>query len=337
MLYFCTLFNATYLTRGVAMYESLKKHCPHFHLYIYAFDTHSYEVLERLNLSQATIIGLDEWEDEQLLQLKSSRTAGEYCWTCTPATIWHTIQAYQLPHCTYIDADLLFFSNPDVLIKEMGEASVLITPHRYTPAYDQTETSGKYCVQFVTFKRDARGLEALAWWKKACIDWCYNRFEDGKFGDQKYLDDWLDRFSGVHELQHLGGGVAPWNVQQYAFMKSEPQLQGKDLFTDESFEVVFYHFHSFSYSRSNILRLCNPSYMLPDSAIKHLYAPYIRALQQSYEAIRQVNQAATSHEIANNVSWLGRSWKKTILFWIKGHYANHYHQFRFRHGLIIGR
>ncbi|WP_420154500.1 hypothetical protein [Siphonobacter sp.] len=91
MLYFCTLFNATYLTRGVAMYESLKKHCPHFHLYIYAFDTHSYEVLERLHLSQATIIRLDEWEDEELLQLKVSRTAGEYCWICTPATLWYTI------------------------------------------------------------------------------------------------------------------------------------------------------------------------------------------------------------------------------------------------------
>ena len=47
---------------------------------------------------------------------------------------------------------MFFYSNPRVLYDEMGANSVLITEHRYTKEYDQSATSGKYCVQFVTFK-----------------------------------------------------------------------------------------------------------------------------------------------------------------------------------------
>ncbi len=35
--------------------------------------------------------------------------------------------------------------------------SVLITDHRYTPIYDQSLKSGRYCVQFITFKNDKIG------------------------------------------------------------------------------------------------------------------------------------------------------------------------------------
>jgi hypothetical protein len=109
----------------------------------------------------------------------------------------------------------------------MKDASVLITDHRYAPEYDQSKGSGKYCVQFICFKNDDNGMKALKWWRDACIDWCFSRIKDGKFGDQKYLDDWTTQYSGVHELQHLGGGVAPWNVRQYLFDQINGIIKGK--------------------------------------------------------------------------------------------------------------
>ena len=139
----------------------------------------------------------------------------------------------------------IFFASPQILLDEMDESeSVLITPHRYTPQYDQSEKTGIYCVQFVYFRNNQQGRKVLTWWRKACLEWCYNRFEDGRFGDQKYLDDWPERFEGVHVLQHLGGGVAPWNMQQYRFEQQGKEIIGIELETENSsllFFIIFIH------------------------------------------------------------------------------------------------
>ncbi|NOT74810.1 MAG: glycosyl transferase [Cyclobacteriaceae bacterium] len=242
MLNFCTLFDSYYLSRGLSMYRSLEKHCPDFHLYIFPFDDKSYDMLKKLNLRHVTLVSLKEFENEDLLRVKPTRTKGEYCWTSTASTIYYCITKFNLPDCTYVDADLFFFSDPSVLNKEMGEKSILITEHRYTPEYDQSSGNGIYCVQYINFKNDTNGMRALTWWKDRCIEWCFNRAEDGKFGDQKYLDDWTTRFEGVHVLQNLGGGVAPWNVQQYNIERKGKgyQITDKNGVTDE---LVFYHFH----------------------------------------------------------------------------------------------
>ena len=91
MLKFCTLFNTTYLSRGLAMYHSLEQNCPDFHLYIFAFDAHCYEVLSNMTLPKVSVISLEEFENEALLAVKPGRTAQEYCWTSASSTIKHCI------------------------------------------------------------------------------------------------------------------------------------------------------------------------------------------------------------------------------------------------------
>lgn len=334
MLKFCTLFNSTYLSRGLAMYHSLEKQCRHFHLYIFAFDDHCYATLKALRLKHATIISLNEFENEQLLAVKADRTQGEYCWTCASSTIKYAIETYELDHCTYVDADLLFFSDPTVLYNEMGDKSVLITEHRYTPVYDQSAGSGIYCVQFMTFKNTEAGMEVLNWWVDACIDWCYNRAEDGKFGDQKYLDDWTERFSSVHVLQHLGGGVAPWNAQQYAFSKKFGKVKGKELATGNHFDLVFYHYHSFHYTHNNVYSLSHQDYSLNKQLIKSVYAPYVKALTVAKKSIKRVNATAISHEVTNDIEWINQVLGRSIKLALRGYYRNFYKERFTTYGLF---
>ena len=275
------------------MYRSLKEHCSSFHLYIFAFDDKIYEILSQLELKDVSVISLLEFEDQQLLNIKNTRSKGEYCWTSTSSTILYCLTKFQLDHCTYLDADLYFFSDPQVLINELDEHhDVLITSHRYTPNYDKTAISGKYCVQFMTFKNTENGLKVLNWWRDACLNWCYGYYEEGKFGDQMYLDDWTTRFEGIHELEHLGGGMAPWNMQQYSVQRKSGYWMGHEIVTGNSFELVFFHFHAMlSFQKQQVREFYFEQYSLPPDIRKNVYMPYVSALINQYRKLKRMNVA----------------------------------------------
>jgi len=296
MLNFCTLFDSNYLSRAIAMYESLSKHSQAFHLYIIPFDDKCLEILNKLQLPCVTVIPLKEFEDKELLAIKSTRTKGEYCWTCTPSAILFSIEKYKLDHCVYIDADLYFYSDPQALVNEVKNKSVLITEHRFTDKYKNAIINGKYCVQFMLFKNDIKGLSVLKWWRNACNQWCYARFEDGKFGDQKYLDDWTTRFDCVHELEHLGGGVAPWNIQQYEISagNTEADLKGMEKKSKRTFNVVFYHYHGLRFLKNNKIDLCE--YELSSVDLELLYKPYIKHLEGVKNSLLSLDRTLKSNE-----------------------------------------
>jgi len=329
MLNFCTLFNSAYLSRGLVLYYSLEEQCENFHLYILAFDDKCLSFLQKLNLRYATIISLAEFETEALLEVKKGRTPAEYCWTCTPSIIDYCIKRYQLDNCTYVDADLMFFSNPAVLIEEMGNNSVLITEHRFSEEHDHSLSNGNYCVQFVTFKNTAEAIKVLEWWRIACIEWCYNRIEDGKFGDQKYLDSWTRDFAGVHELQHLGGGVAPWNVQQYSFQKAPGNnVVGTELASKEKFDLIFFHFHDFKYFMKDTLRVTSEAYRITNDVIDLIYRPYIAALGKVECKIKNLDPEQQYHEKELELEWIRRSLGRRIIFSFLGQYKTYFKKYK---------
>jgi hypothetical protein len=279
---FCTLFDSNFLARGLAMYNSLVATHDNFILYIVCFDTLALKLLKKLQLPNLIPISLAEFETEELLAVKSTRSSGEYCWTCTSHVIRYILERFRLSELTYLDADLYFFNKPSILLDEFHKSngSVLITEHRYTPEYDQTITSGIYCVQFMTFKADEQGLKVLQWWQDRCMEWCYARVEDGKFGDQKYLDHWPEMFEGIHVLQYLGGGVAPWNVQQYTIDEG-PKVN--------RVPVVFYHFHGLQWFNNN--RFIFSSYTLSPDINKYIYEPYVHCLKSQLSRVKKIDRS----------------------------------------------
>ena len=273
---YCTLFNKFYLLRGLTMYRSMKESREEFTLYVLAMDEYSQRILQQYNAPEIQIISMEEFESKRMLKIKKTRTAQEYCWTCASFFILYILEHKSVTEVTYLDADIFFFKNPDILLKEFRKSgmSVMITPHRYSPQYDQSLTSGLYCVQFMTFRASEEGKKVIYWWTDRCEEWCFNRVEDGKFGDQKYLDDWTERFDCIYVLNNPIGGVAPWNVQQY-LCESGPKIDGRD--------IVFYHFHHLVWCTMHEFDVS--TYRLTEQVRINIYLPYLQALQQTLEIV----------------------------------------------------
>ncbi len=99
---FCTLFNEGYVSRGLALYESIHRFMPESQFYIFAFDDVTEALLKQLALPNVTIVGLKEFEDDELLSIKSSRNMTEYCWTCSSCIVDYVLDNYSVDSCTYL-------------------------------------------------------------------------------------------------------------------------------------------------------------------------------------------------------------------------------------------
>lgn len=239
--YFCTLFDSGYLLKGLAMIRSLARHCPGMQIYVLCMDAQTKIILGHLNLPFVVCITLEEVENEELLAAKKNRGVAEYCWTLSSCFTWYVMQNFpKIDLLTYVDADLLFYSDVEPIFDEIGDASIAIIEHRFTERLKDREVNGRFCVEWDSFRRDQQGMACLSRWRTQCIEWCYYRLEDGKMGDQKYLDEWPSRYSCCHVIMHPGAGIAPWNYAQYRFGRNE----GGQI-TVEGSPLIFYHFHQF--------------------------------------------------------------------------------------------
>jgi hypothetical protein len=260
--HYVTLFDSVFLPQGLALHHSLLEHGGDCVLWVLCLDHACLQTLQRLDLPQMRLLDLSQLETSELRVVKPSRTRAEYCWTLTPWSIQWVFEAdLSASRVTYVDADVFFLKNPAPVFDEFdaSDCSVMLTEHGYAPDYDQTPTSGRYCVQFMPFTRDA-GERVLYWWRDRCLEWCYARFENGLFGDQKYLESFESVFPGqVHVARSNRCFQAPWNASIHPFS-----------------DAILYHFHGLRIVSSRLLLLTR--YVIPAPTLENVYRPYSRLL-----------------------------------------------------------
>ena len=270
MEHYVTLFDSLYLPQALALHASMQRHAgPHL-LWMLCVDGVSLRLLRELDLPDVSLLDLGQLETPELLAVKPQRSTGEYCWTLTPFAPRFVFEAdATATRVTYLDADLWFRRSPAPLLEELEQsgASVLITDHAYAPEHDQSELSGQYCVQFLTFVRGT-SEPVRKWWEERCIEWCYARYEDGKLGDQKYLDDWPERFGPlVHVLQSIDRLQAPWNATRFPYSAA-----------------VAYHFHGLKILPGRRVDT-GAGYLLPEPVLKYVYVPYVEDLRHAADRL----------------------------------------------------
>ena len=217
MEHYVTLCSWHFLPQFFALLVSLRRHSPPFRLWVVAMDDKMVTVLEKMTAPEVGVIPLDEIENEKLLSLKGTRSVAEYCWTVATFSYEAVFnRASSATRVTYLDADLWFLRSPKILIDQLIEANgdILITEHGFDSSQKKLRDCGRYCVQFITITRTQAALRVLHWWQDRCIEWCYARVEDGKFGDQKYLEQWPSMLpGGVVVVRPSSLCVGPWNAR----------------------------------------------------------------------------------------------------------------------------
>lgn len=280
--YFCTLFDSNYLIKGVVMLRALKQHCPDAHAYVLCMDSLTREILEQLGLPHVTCLSLSEVEDEALLAVKPTRSMAEYCWTLSPCLPWYLLQHNpDIDAITYLDADLYFYSPLQPLFDEIADASIVIIEHRFPPVLQHLEVNGRFCVEWVGFRRDKQGLACLTRWREQCIEWCFHRLEQDRMADQKYLDQWPDKYSGLHILQHSGAGIAPWNYSKYRF-----GLDSQGAIIVDGAPLIFYHFHQFQLLSNGKFDRLSGSYKAMGPEPQPVYEAYELAFTSVLQEVR---------------------------------------------------
>lgn len=219
-------------------------------------------------LPNVTVMPLSSFEDDRLRAVKPTRSWREYIWTCTPGWMLHVLTHED--SVTYVDADIMFFANPEPVYQEIGSESLAITPHDFPRHLRHLENNGKYNVGLVFARRD--GLVCLREWERLCLNWCYLRHEPEYpdwFCDQKYWDT-LEKMWHVHAIQHPGANRAPWNLEHRRY-----DLRGGRVFVDGE-PLLWYHYHGYQGAHE-----MHPStYSSTSFQRRYIYEPYMRALER---------------------------------------------------------
>ena len=283
--YFCTLFDSNYIIKGLTMIKSLSEFCQDFEIFVLCIDNQTKFLLEQLNISHLICIPLYEVEDKALLKAKQNRTKAEYCWTLASSFTWYVMDKFKdINLITYLDADLLFFSCVEPIFNEIGDSSIAIIEHRFSSEFKNLEVNGRFCVEWNSFRRDEEGLLCLKTWKEQCLEWCYYKLEDGKMGDQKFLDEWPNKYKSCHIIDELGAGIAPWNYSQYDIKKEDSQI------TINGKRLIFYHFHQFQILKNNKFFRLGYIYTSHKKEPELIYKSYENKISNTLLEIRNIDK-----------------------------------------------
>jgi hypothetical protein len=302
---YCTYFDSGYLSRGLALVESLRNHGDHSPIWILALDDAAKGYLDAAALPGVHTLTIADIEAEapELLPLKSKRSRMEYFFTSTPLLMRWVANRQSDPSTVviYLDADLFFFERPSLVLDSLGDGSIGIIEHKY-PARLASRLAkyGRFNVGWVGIRVDERGLACLDWWAASTLEWCFDKPEDGKYADQGYLDWFPKKFEGVVVLESKGFNLAPWNTGGHVLSSGSDRVV-----IDGSDELVFFHFHGVRrvrdwYVTSQLVYGSRLTRVLRDG----VYVPYLRKLAAADQIVLEALGTPNTHKRGNGVRGL---------------------------------
>ncbi|MDD4816563.1 MAG: hypothetical protein PHI85_01165 [Victivallaceae bacterium] len=275
---FFTCFDFNYAATGITLYRSLKKLGIDFRLHVCTLDNGAFKAVSALAAigEKLNAIPLAEVErfDPEFAACRHNRSRAEYIFTLSPVLPRYIFSvAPDIGRLAWLDADLFFYASPEPLFREFEScnAAVLLMEHGFPPHLMWRLKYGRFNVEFQIYRRGS-SFAALDWWRRKCLDWCGDVPEPGRFADQKYLDEFPEKFSGVIVGRDPRFGIAPWNWP----------LRPCD-------DPGFYHFQGFRFITRHLACSNLGSYgnRMPEALLTRFYRGYAAELIASRALLRE--------------------------------------------------
>ncbi len=282
LYYLCTVTDASYLFKVVAQYHSLKMYARDFYLYVCCTDEQSYRTLKSLKMARCIPVTLKDLNYGELFTLQKQRAANEFAWTLKSYLMLYLLEVQGLPHVLYCDGDVSFAGDAGHLYADWGPSSIYLCLQRDVDWVEKKY--GTYQAGIMGVRNDANGLSMLRWWRDKCREWCFNYEDNGRLGDQKYLDDVPSLFGSVKISSHRGINAAPWNTiynNGYKITAKGSQV------TIDGDPLVAYHFACidiYDETRFDLWRLGKID--IQPIVLNAIYIPYLKALQAAIVLIK---------------------------------------------------
>lgn len=269
----CTLFDHRYLPRGLCMIRSARRQGFTGNIWVLCLSEECERRMGLLGLPGVKTISLAQLEGHitGLTAAKANRSTLEYYFTCMAALHTYLFETQPAVNGTmYVDSDIQFYINPEVVFDAIGDAPVSITPHNFPPQARAMERCGLFNGGWTAFRRTPDGLKCLAWWLERSLEWCYDRVEGERYANQGYLNKFPDIAPDIKVLRQKGFNCAPWNIGNYKVSEHEGRL-----WVDDE-PIAFFHFHGLK-RRLGFFQIPHREYGANVSWLvrNHLYRPYL--------------------------------------------------------------
>lgn len=199
MINIATLCDKNYLAKGLAMRQSLIDLGVEHRIYWLCVDDETEDILtNRVKDNRIITYRLSDFEkeDEQLNRSKNNAKSkygsqrDNYIWSLTPYFVNYVLRNCldEDEYLMYVDSDLQFFSSPQKILGVIGNKSIGLHTHRFTPTRKKINT-GIYNVGVVVFRNNFIGNLVSDKWKYWVMNPGNPYYEEyGTCGDQKYLE-----------------------------------------------------------------------------------------------------------------------------------------------------
>ena len=252
------------MDRGLVLYESIRSFLSEFRLYYLCLDEDTFYQLHRVHDKRLVPLLMSDCfqnnSDFQLL-MKNNRSVpvgmpeewyqennlfpgySDFHFALGSFFTHYVMQEYTPEDILYVDADIVFYHNPQLVFDSGRKKSIGIIRHRHN---EVGCVAGGYNVGVVYFKNNVTGKACLQWWRDVVMNKSNPWFSThGGCGDQKYLELFIPMFSDVQILDEDIGHGAPWNFSLYRYFDDPYIIEWNGVVQP----LVFIHFSHFNYKR----------------------------------------------------------------------------------------